>query len=99
GGGRVGAVGGARLEAAGRGGGGGAEKDHTTRWVCRVRGRGGDGARRSLVLLVVAQRFSLELDLVAAVRDAVEDRVGECGVVEGGGPGLHRPPACDQGRA
>lgn len=50
----------------------------------------------SLGLLLVAQRFAFELDLVAAVHDAVKDRVSECGVVQVSVPGLHRQLARDQ---
>jgi hypothetical protein len=51
--------------------------------------RDGDSHRRCCSLAVAHGPRALEFDLVAAVDDAVEDRVGQRGVVEVGVPGFY----------
>lgn len=63
--------------------------ERTTRWVNHLGGIGG-GARGSFFFGRNAQQFALELDLVAAVYDAVQDRVSESWIVQVGVPGFDR---------
>ena len=61
------------------------------RWM-RLRRLGG-------AVAVAHRAGALELDLVAAVHDTVEDRIGQRGVAQVGVLGLDRQLAGDQGRA
>src|SRR5439155_22938808 len=71
-----------------------------TRWISRFQALGlVRQAPRSLHRFLIAQRFAFELDLVAAVHDTVQDRVGEGWVVQVGVPCSYRQLAGDQRRA